>query len=131
MSNATRKQKGLDCKDFRIKYKNEHLPLPDLHLNQAVMYQDPTTKRWFPATITKLCQEARSYIITTIEGIQYGKTQAHLKPYHPQDKTSENELLVQNNHMWTSKISHSKQNTTNLAQSRPKRDIKPPIKLDL
>ena len=59
-----------------------------------------------------------------MEGIQYGKTQAHLKPYHSQDKTSENELIMQNNHMWTSKISHSKQNTTNLAQSRPKRDIK-------
>ena len=74
MSNAARKQKGLDCEDLRTKCKNEHLPLHDLHLNQAVMYQDPTTKRWFPATITKLCQEPRSYIITTKEGIQYRKT---------------------------------------------------------
>ena len=84
MSNAARKQKGLDCEDLRTEYKNEHLPSHDIHLNQVVMYQDPTTKRWFPATITKLCQEPRSYIITTKEGIQYRKTQAHLKPYHPQ-----------------------------------------------
>ena len=71
MSNAARKQQGLDCEDLRTKYKNEHLPSHDLHLNQAVMYQDPTTKRWFPATITKLCQEPRSNIITTKEDIQY------------------------------------------------------------
>ena len=131
MSNAARKQKGLDCEDLRTKCKSEHLPLHDLHLNQAVMYQDSTTKRLFPANITKLCQEPRSFTITTKEGIQYRKIQAHLKPYHPQEKTSENELLVQNNHMQTVKISNSKQNTTNLAQSRPKRHIKPPIKLDL
>ena len=82
------------------------------------MYQDPTMKRWFPATITKLCQEPRSYIITTKEGVQYRKTQAHLKPYHLQDKKVENELVSQNNHMQTVKT--LKQSTTNLAQSRPK-----------
>ena len=131
MSNAARKQKGYDCEDLRTTCKNGHLSSHDLHLNQAVMYQDPTTERWFPATITKLCQEPRSYIITTKEGIQYRQTQAHLKQYHPQYKTSENELLAQNKHMWMVKISNSKQNTTNLGQSRPKRDIKPPIKLVL
>ena len=131
MLHAGRKQLGIDCKDLRSKYKNEHLPLHDLHLSQVVLYQDPTTKRWFPATITKLCQEPRSYIITTKEGIKYRKTQAHLKPYHLQDKTSENEPVAQNNHMQTVKISNSKQSATNLAQSRPKRAIKPPIKLDL
>ena len=82
LSNAARKQLGLDCEDLRTKYKNEHLLSYDLHLNQTVMYQDPTTKRRFPSTITKLCQEPRSYIITTKEDVQYRKTQAHLKPYH-------------------------------------------------
>ena len=72
--NAARKQLGLDCEDLRTKYKNEHLPSHDLHLNQVVMYEDPTTKRWFPATITKWCQEPRSYIITIKEGVQYRKT---------------------------------------------------------
>ena len=103
----------------------------DFHLDQAVMYQEPTTKRWYPATITMLYQEPRSYIITTKEGVQYRKTQAHLKSYHPQDKTSKSELLAKKNHMWTVKNSNYKQNDSNLAQSRPKRDIKPPIKLDL
>ena len=78
MSYAARKQKDLDCEDLRTRCKNEHLPLHDLHLNQAIMYQDPASKRWYPATITKLCQEPRSYIITTKQGVQYRKTQAHL-----------------------------------------------------
>ena len=131
MSNAARKQQGLDCEDLRAKYKNKHLPSHDLHLDQAVMYQEPTTKRWYPATITKLCQEPRSYIITTKEGVQYRRTQAHLKSYHPQDKTSESELLVKKNHMQTIKNSNYKQSDTNLAQSRPKTDIKPPMNLVL
>ena len=78
-----------------------------------------------------LCQEPRSYIITTEEGIQYRKTKAHLKPYNPQDKTSKSELLAKKNHMQTVKNFNYKQSGSNLAQSRPKRDIKPPIKLDL
>ena len=95
------------------------------------MYQDPTTKRWFPATFTKLCQEPRSYIIITKEGVQYRKTQAHLKPYNLQNKKVENELVLLKNHMQTVKTLNSKPSTTNLAQFRPKRDIRPPIKVDL
>ena len=131
MSYAARKQQGLDCEDLRTKYKNEHLPSHDYHLNQTVMYQGWTTKRWFPATITELCKEPRSYIITTEEGVQCRKTQAPLEaiPSSRQDKWKW--TVSANNHMWTVKISNSKQSTTNLAQFRPKRDIKPPIKLDL
>ena len=81
MSNAARKQIGLDCEDLRNKHKNEHLPSHDLHVNQEVMYKDPTSKWWYPATITRLCKEPRSYIVTTKEGVQYRKTQAHLKLY--------------------------------------------------
>ena len=123
MSNAARKQQGLDCEDLGAKYKNEHLSAHDLHLNQTVMYQDKSTRRWYPATITKLCQEPRSYIITTKEGVQYRKTQAHLKSYHPQNKRSKNKLLAKNNLMQTVKNSNDKQSETILAQSRPKRDI--------
>ena len=90
------------------------------------MYQEPASRRWYPATITKLSQEPRSYIITTKQGIQYRKTQVHLKSYQPQESTSENELLVQNNHKWKVKSDKYKQSYTNLAQSRTKRDIKPP-----
>ena len=70
-------------------------------------------------------------IITTKEGVQYRKTQAHLKPYHLQDKRVENEITSQNDHMWTVKTWNSKHNTDNIAQSRPKRDIRHPIKLYL
>ena len=81
MSNPARKQLGLDCEDLRNKYKTENLPSHDLHIDQEVMYQDSTSKQWYPATITRLCKEPRSYIVTTKEGVQYRKTQAHLKPY--------------------------------------------------
>ena len=66
------------------------------------MYQDSTSK-WFPATITRLCKEPRSYIITTKDGVQYRKTQAYLKLYQPQGKKRENEHLSQTNHMQTGK----------------------------
>ena len=104
ISHAARKQLGLECGDLRTAYKNEHLPSHDLHLYQAVIYQDPTNKRWFLTTFSKLCQEHRSYIITTKEGVQYRKTQAHLKPCQLQDKKTEDELVVQSNRMWSFKI---------------------------
>ena len=129
MSHAARKQKGLDCEDLRTHCKNEHLPMHDLHLHQVVMY--PASKRWYPATITKLCQEPRSYIVTTKQDVQYRKTQAHLKSCKPQEDTSGNELLVQNTHKQTVKSVKYKQNNANLAQSRVRRDIKPPKRLNL
>ena len=92
------------------------------------MYQDPSDKRWYPATITRLCQEPQSYIITTKQWVQYRKTQAHLKPYHPQ---GEDRLYKQEIHKQTV---HSAKNQTinaNLVQNRTKRDIKPPNRLDL
>ena len=67
------------------------------------MYQDSTRKWWYPANITRLCKEPRNYIITTKEGVQYSKTHAHLKPYWPQGKKSEDEYLLQSNHVWTVK----------------------------
>ena len=120
----------LDCEQLRIKSKNKQVPSHDLHLNQAVMYQDCKDKRWYPATITRLCQEPRSYLITTNQGVQYSKTQAHLKPYHPQDK-DEDELCNQEKHKQTAQGDQNQLTDTNLVQSRPKRDIKPPNRLDL
>ena len=131
MSNAARKQLAMHCENFRTKYKNEHLPSHDLYIDQAVMYQDSTSKCWFPTTITKLCKEPRSYIITSKEDALYRKTQAHLKPYQPQDKKVEDQHLLQTNHIQTVKTLNSNQKIDNLTQSRPKRDINPPIKLDL
>ena len=73
MSNVARQQLGLNPKQLRSKYKNEHLPSHDLHLGQHVMFQDSTNKQWFPATITSICSEPRSYKITTKEGVTYRK----------------------------------------------------------
>ena len=132
MSNAARKQRGLDCEQLRDKPKNEQVPSHDLHLNQAVMYQDPNEKRWYPVTITRLCQEPRSYVITTKDGVQYRKMQAHLKPYHPQgEDKSEDKLCKQEKYKQTTCSAKDCLYKTSLVQSRTKRDIKPPNRLDL
>ena len=86
MSNAVRQQLGLQTEMIRIKMKNEHLPSHELCLGQNVMMQDPTSKRWSPAVITRLCRESRSYQVTTKDGVIYRKMQGHLKPYKPEDK---------------------------------------------
>ena len=70
------------------KQKNHHLPTHDLCINQTVMYQYATTKKWYPATIIKRCEEPRSYIISTEEGTQYRRTQRHLKLYYPRPQTA-------------------------------------------
>ena len=92
MSNVARKQLGLGPEQLRVKSKNEQLPSHDLHLGQSVMYQDSGTKQWYPATVTSLCQEPRSYKVTTEDGVSYRKIQVHLKSYQLQYKFSENEL---------------------------------------
>ena len=80
MSNAARQQLGLQSEDLRAADKHEHLPTHDYHIGQDVMVQDVTSKQWYPTTITSLCPDPRSYNITTREGINYRRTQAHLKP---------------------------------------------------
>ena len=58
------------------------------------------------------------------------KTQAHLKPYQPQDE-DEDELCNQAKHKWAAHGAQNQLSDTNLVQSRPKRDIKPRNTLDL
>ena len=124
MSNAARKQHALGPEQLRVKSKNEQLPTHYLHIGQSVMYQDPVTKRWYPSTIISLCQEPRSYKIRTRDGIIYRKTQNHLEPYHPQH----NKDKMKNCDTRTLK-SDLKQ--INNKQTRPKHNIKPPVKLNL
>ena len=135
MSNATRKKLGLQPKKLRNVNKNEHLPSHDLHIGQEVMHQDATSKQWYPAIITSLCTQPRSYNITTRESVTYRKTQAHLKPYQPQGKKSEDESsVVQPNDKWTLKADCKEFDSMNnqvQSYSRPKRDIKALVKLDL
>ena len=95
--------------------KNERVPTHDYKLNQDVMYLDPTSKKWFPATIVRLLDAKRSYLIKTPEGVEYRQTQQHLKPYKPKVCCS---------------LPANSRNCTP-AQGRPKHDTKAPDKLDL
>ena len=52
MSNAARKQLGLQPEKLRTVYKNENLPSHDLHIGQDIMHQDVASKQWYPAIIT-------------------------------------------------------------------------------
>ena len=81
MSNAARAQQGLGSEQLKVNNMNEHLPTHDFHIGQSVMYLNPANKRWYPATITSLCQEPRNYKIRTQDGIIYRKTQNCLKLY--------------------------------------------------
>ena len=66
----------------------------DLNVGQQVMYQDSTSKFWYPAVIKSLCSEPRSYKIITRDGTVYKKTQSHLKPFTPQSKMSRSSKCV-------------------------------------
>ena len=90
MLNIARRQLGLEAEKVRTKTKSENLPLHDLHLGQDVMMQDPTSKWWSPAVITRLCKEPRSYQVTTSDNVTYRKMQALLQLYKPETKSAQN-----------------------------------------
>ena len=135
MYNAARLGLGLQPEKLRTLCKNEHLPSCDLHIGQNVMFQDVASKWWYPATITSLCVQPRSYIMTTRDGVTYRKTKAHLKSYQPQCKKTEDEYS--DSDMQTLKANHKQfdniksKNNQEQYHSRPKKDIKPSIILDL
>ena len=84
---------GLHSEELRVNQKNQHLPTYDLCLDQTVMYQDTTNKKWYTAKITKLCDKPRCYIISTENGTQYRKTQKHLKSFQPRPQAIVKEPL--------------------------------------
>ena len=145
MSNAARKQLGIQPEVIRNIDMHEVLSIHDLHVGQGVMYQDSSTKQWHPAVITSVCQEKRGYMITISDGVVYRKMQAHLKPCTPQNKNSEavqcvSQLVPKSDHMQPVKQSmaqcyHKKSsqvmNQSQVHTTRPKRDTKPPVKFDL
>ena len=82
-SNAARKQFGIQPEVIRNIGKHKMLPTHD----------------------SSLCQEMRSYKITTSDGVVCRKTQAHLKPYAPQNKTLQSthcvsQPIAQSDHIW-------------------------------
>ena len=78
MSNDARKQFGIQSEVIGNNKKHAVLPMHDLYVGQHVMYQDSTSKCWYPAVIESLCPEPRSYKITTRDGVTYRKMQTHL-----------------------------------------------------
>ena len=140
MSNTARKQLGIQPEIARNTDKHPALPTHDLHVGQQEMYQDSSSKCWYPTVITSLCSESRSYKIITRDGIVYRKTQFHMKPFILQNKMSQSVKCVsspvaESNHMQPVKTeSKDKSQVNNHMQvqtSTPKRDTKPPVKLDL
>ena len=126
MSNSARRQLGLEAEKVRTKTKK---PLHDLYLGQDIMMQDPTSKRWSPAVITRLCKEPRSYQVTTSDNVTYRRMQARLKLYKPETKTVQD---VKSCNMWPlEKTDHKTKNNDTIANSRYRRTIKAPVKLDL
>ena len=89
MSNAASKQLGIQPAVIRNIDKYEQLPIHDVYVGQHVMYQDSTSKQWYPAVIKSLCPETRRYKIKTSDSVLYRKMQGCLKPYTPQAKKSQ------------------------------------------
>ena len=107
---------------FRIKTKNQNLPLHDLHLGQDVMMQDPTSKRWSPAVITRLCKQPRSYQVTTRDNVTYRKMQAHLKLYKLEVKSAQDAKSC--NMQPLENTCNKTNNNDTIAKSRHRRTIK-------
>ena len=140
MLSDARKQLGIQPEIIRNNDKHAVLPTHVLHVGQDVMYQDSTSKHWYLAVIESLCPQQRSYKINTRDGITYRKMQAHLKLFTPQNKNLQSNqcvspLMAQSYHMWPVKQTDHKDSQVNneleVHTSRAKRDIKPPVKLDL
>ena len=81
----------------------------------------------------------RRYNIKTSDGVVYGMTQPHLKPYMPKNKNSQavqsvSQPMAQSDHMQPVKqlMTQSDHKKSSQAHtSRPERDTKPLVKLDL
>ena len=102
-----------------VKIVGSCVPTHDYQIGQDMMFQDVTSKWWYPANITSLCSEPRSYNITTREGVNNRRTHAHLNPYQPQSKMLEAEhsffqLIEQSSDMWTFKQSDCKKSDKKL-----------------
>ena len=129
MSNSARRQLGLEVEKVRTKTKNENLPSHYLYLGQNIMMQDPTSKQWSPAVITRLCKETRSYQVKTSDNVTNRKTKAHPKLYKPEIKSVQD---VKNCHMWPLvKTCDKIKNNDAIAILQHRRTIKAPVKLDL
>ena len=132
LSKSAQAKMGIHPADaIRTKDKHQATTSHDYTVGQHVMFQNPPDKRWYPAKITSLAQAKRSYIITSADGAQYRRTQAHLKPFKPRDKQVQPERnQVQPDRNPPQAVPKPPQLAAQGA-TRPKREIKRPTKLDL
>ena len=114
MSKAARKQIGTQPEVIRNSDKHAVLPTQATHIGQPMMFQDSTSKCWYP-DVNVLCFESRSYMITTMVSV--------------------NPVKIQSNHMWPVKAELKKKSQVNtksqIQKSKCKRDTKLQVKLDL
>jgi len=65
--------------------------LPPLHIGQKVRVQNQESKLWEPATITQVCDEPRSYEVTTPNGSMLRRNRVHLREMPSSLKSSKQE----------------------------------------
>ena len=58
---------------------SRQVDLPPLYTGQRVRILDKTTKTWCPGTVVEKCQEARSYIVETLNGTRVRRNRSHLR----------------------------------------------------
>ena len=118
MSNAARKQLGIQAEVVRNNVIHAVLPTHDLNVGQQVMYQDSVSEGWYPAIIDSSCPKPRSLKINTRHGITYRKAQSHLKPFTPQNNNLQSNQcmsppMAQSNNMLVVKTEPKKRSQVN------------------
>ena len=102
--------------------KESQANLHNFHLHQHVIFLQPDQKKWYPARVIELFKEPRSYIIQTLDNVNYGHTEQHIKAYNPNRKLAE---------MEKKNVQNCLPSLPTLQESRPKRNVKPPTRLDM
>ena len=136
MSNAARKQLGIQPEVVRNNDKHAVLPTHDLHVGQDVIYQDSMKQALVPSCNPKFVFWTKKLQDPYKRWYCLQKTQSHLKPFTPQNKNfnllsvchcpmaqSTNMLPVRQTEC---KKSSTVNNHVQVQTSRPKRDSKPP-----
>ena len=86
------------------------------------MFFQPDQKKWYPARIIELCKEPRSYKVQTPDNVNYRRTEQHIKVYNPNKEQSTTERK---------NVQSSLLPLPTLQEGRPRRNIKPPTRLDM
>ena len=115
MAQSTHMQSSKQPEIIWNSYKHEALPTHDLNVFQQAMFQDSTSKYWYPDVSANLSPDSRSYKITTMQSVNPVKMQStHMQPVKSEVKKK-------------SQVNTKSQEQT----SKFKKNTKPQVKLDL